>query len=202
MVVKENPDWKRQKTKKTLLFIPLLRTSEENAKSNGRHKGSCWTLIVFSSKIINLEHFAQTRKITKLFIKVQIWLVQGWGFKVQSSRLSTSNPLCICDFIDLILSSPILTLFVCHGFPIMFDLRNSRIDVFVSDTHYFLPSHSVSSSLPQKAFSLIVASNGQLFYLSWSLRKLSYVNVKESYSRKTTTVIINVTVLTKVLAFG
>ena len=37
---------------------------------------------------------------------------------------------------------------------------------FVSDTHHFLVSHSVPSSLPRKAFSLMVASNRQLFYLS------------------------------------
>ena len=41
---------------------------------------------------------------------------------------------------------------------------------------YFLASHSVSSSLPQKAFSLMVASNCELFYFSWSLTKLSYAN--------------------------
>ena len=54
------------------LFIPLLKTSEENAKNNGRHKGCCWTLVIFSSKVIDFEHFAQTSTITKLFIKVQI----------------------------------------------------------------------------------------------------------------------------------
>ena len=73
------------------LFIPLLRTSEENAKSSGRHKGSCWTLIIFFSKVINFEHFAQTSTITKLFIIVQIWLVQSLGLKFQSSLLSTIN---------------------------------------------------------------------------------------------------------------
>ena len=60
------------------------------------------------------------------------------------------NPFCVRDLIDLTLSSTILTWLVCH--------RNSRTDVFVSDTHHFLASHSVSSSLPRKAFSLIVAS--------------------------------------------
>ena len=75
------------------LFIPLLRTSEENVKNNGRHKGrgSCWKLIIFSSKVINFEHFGQTSTITMIFIKVQIWLVQSLGFKVQSSWLSTIN---------------------------------------------------------------------------------------------------------------
>ena len=72
-------------------YIPLLRTSEENAKNNGKHKGRCWTLIIFSSKVINFEHFAQISTIKKLFIKVQIWLVQSSGFKVQSWRLSTIN---------------------------------------------------------------------------------------------------------------
>ena len=42
-----------------------------------------------SSKVINFEHFAQ-----KLCIKVESWLVQSLGLKVQSLRLSTidSNP--------------------------------------------------------------------------------------------------------------
>ena len=75
-------------------------------------------------------------------------------------------PFCLCDFIDLILFSPILTLLVCHSFRILFYLRNSRTDVFVSDTHHFLASHSVSSSLPWKVFLLMVASNCQLFYFS------------------------------------
>ena len=66
-------------------------------------------------------------------------------------------------------------------------------------TSKFLASYSVSSSLPRKAFSLMVASNCQLFHLSWSLRKLSYANVKESYSRITTMVIV--TALRKVLCF-
>ena len=74
------------------------------------------------------------------------------------------TPSCVCDFIDLILSSPILTLIVYHSFLILFYVRNSRIDVFVSDTHQFLASHWVSSSLPRKAFSLMVsASNCQLY---------------------------------------
>ena len=78
--------------------------------------------------------------------------------------------------------------------------RNSRINGFIYDTHHFLASHSVSSSLPRKAFSLMVASNCQLFGLSWSLAKLSYANAKESYSWRTTTVIVSV--LTKVLSFS
>ena len=74
------------------------------------------------------------------------------------------TPLCVRDFIDLILPSPILTLFVCHNFLILFYLKN--LYFFVSDTHHFLGSHSVNSSLPRKIFSLMVASNCQLFYLS------------------------------------
>ena len=107
------------------------------------------------------------------------------------------TPFCVRDFIDLILSSPILTLLVCHNFLILFYLKNF---FFVSYTHHFLASHSVNSSLPRKIFSLMVASNCQLFYLSWTLTKLSYRNAKESYSRRTTTVIV--TVLTKVLSFS
>ena len=83
----QTASWKTTPSKQ--LFKPLLRTSEENAKINGRHKESCWTLIIFSSKVINFKHFAQTSTITKLFIEVQIWLIQSLGFKVQSLRLST-----------------------------------------------------------------------------------------------------------------
>ena len=43
----------------------------------------------------------------------------------------TPPPFCVRDFTNLILSSPILTLFVCHSFLILFYLRNSR-NVFVS----------------------------------------------------------------------
>ena len=60
--------------------------------------GSCWRLIIFSSKVINFELFAQTSTIKKLLIKIQIWLVQSLDFKVQSLdfkvqslRLSTIN---------------------------------------------------------------------------------------------------------------
>ena len=110
------------------------------------------------------------------------------------------TPFCVCDFIDLIVYSPILTLLDCNSFLMLFCLRNSRSDVFVSDTHHFLVAHSVSSSLPQKIFSLMMASNCQLFYLSLSLTNLSYANAKESYSRRTNAVIV--TVLTKVLSFS
>ena len=84
--------WKITPSKQ--LFMPLLRTSEENAKNSGRHKGRCWTLIIFplTLAIFSYYIFAQTSTIAKLFIKVYIWLVQS--FKVQSSQLSTilSNP--------------------------------------------------------------------------------------------------------------
>ena len=53
-------------------FYTTVKNLEENAKNNRRHKGSCGTLIIFSSKVINFEHFAQTSTIAKLFIKVQI----------------------------------------------------------------------------------------------------------------------------------
>ena len=109
-------------------------------------------------------------------------------------------PCCKHDFIDLILSSPILNVLVFHSLVKLFYLRKWRIDLFVSNTHHFLVSHSVSSSLPRKTFLLIVVSNIQLFYLSSSLRKLSYANVKESYFRRTTTVIAMF--LTKVLNFS
>ena len=77
-----------------------------------------------------------------------------------------SPSFCVRDFIHLILSSIILNLLVCHSFLILFYLSNSRIDVFVSDTHHFLASHSVSSSHSWKTFPLMVTSNCQLFYLS------------------------------------
>ena len=140
-----------------------------------------------------------------MFLKVQIWLAQSLGFKVQSSRLSTinSNPPFVYA-ISSIWCSP-LPFWLC-SFAIVssfcFISEIQELMFFISDTHYFLASHSVSSSLPRKTFSLMVASNCKLFYLSWSLRKLSYANVKESYSRRTTTEIVNVTVFTKVLSFS
>ena len=72
------------------------------------------------------------------------------------------TPFYVRDFINLILSSPILTLLVCHSFLILFYLINSKIDVFVSNTHHFLASHSVNSSLPQKALPLMMTSNCQV----------------------------------------
>ena len=54
--------------------------------------------------------------------------------------------------ISLIPSSPSLALFFCHSFLILFYHRNSRIDVFVSDTQYFLASHSFSGSLLGRPF--------------------------------------------------
>ena len=141
--------------------MQLLRTSEENAKSNGRHKRHCWTLLYFSLMLIIFSYyiFVQTSTITKLFMKVQIWLAQS--FKGESSWLSTINRnlpfayvyfyfLCLFPyayFSDLILSSHILTLLVYYSFLTLFYLKNSRIDDFVSDTHDFLASHSVSSYL-------------------------------------------------------
>ena len=126
----------------------------------------CWTLIIFSSKVINFKHIAQASTIAELFIKVQIRFSQSLGFKVRDSKPLIVNPFGVCDFIDLILSFPILTLLVCHSFFIDY-LRNSRIGVFISDTLYFLASHSASSSLPRQSFLLMMSSNCQLFYLSW-----------------------------------
>ena len=48
-------------------FIPILRTSEKNTKNNWRQKRSFWTLIIFSSKVINFKHLTQACTITKLF---------------------------------------------------------------------------------------------------------------------------------------
>ena len=54
-------------------------------------KGAAERLLYFRLTLIIFFYyiFAQTSTITKLFIKVQIWLVQS--FKVQSSQLSTIN---------------------------------------------------------------------------------------------------------------
>lgn len=60
--------------------------------------------------------------------------------------------ICVSDFIDLVLSSPPFDFLRLRLFPILFCLRNTTVDVFVSDTDHFLASHSVYSSLPQKAF--------------------------------------------------
>ena len=40
------------------------------------------------------------------------------------------------------------------------------VSFFVSDSHHFLASQSVHSNLPRKVFSIMVASNFQLFYFS------------------------------------
>ena len=76
-------------------FYTTIKNLKGECKNNGRHKRSCWTLIIFSSNLTNFEHFAQTSTIAKLFIKVKLSLVQSLVFKVQSSQLSTinSNPL-------------------------------------------------------------------------------------------------------------
>ena len=97
--------------------------------------------------------------------KFDLLKVQVSKFKVCNSKPLIVNSFGVCDFIDLILSFPILTLLVCHSFFIDY-LRNSRIGVFISDTHYFLASHSASSSLPRQSFLLMMSSNCQLFYLS------------------------------------
>ena len=60
---------------------------------------------------------------------------------------SSVTPFCLCDFIDLILSSTILTLLICHSFLTLFYLRICRIDGLFSDTQYFLASGLVYSSL-------------------------------------------------------
>ena len=60
---------------------------------------------------------------------------------------SSVTPFCLCDFIDLILSSTILTLLICHSFLTLFYLRICRIDGLFSDTQYFLASELVYSSL-------------------------------------------------------
>ena len=72
-------------------FYATVKDLWGECKNNGRHQRSCWTLIIFSSKVINFEYFAQTSTVTQLCIIAQIWLVQSLGFKVQSSRLSTIN---------------------------------------------------------------------------------------------------------------
>ena len=93
------------------------------------------------SKVINFKHFAQTSTIAKSCLsksKFDSFIVQASQLKVHDSQPLSVTPFCIYDFINLILSSPILTLFLCHSFLILFYLRNSRTDVFVSDTHYLL----------------------------------------------------------------
>ena len=162
-------------------------------------------LIIFSSKVINFEHFEQTRTTTKLLIKVQVWLVQNLGFKVQSLQLwiINSNPP-FTYVISSIWYSP-LQFLLCSFAIVSWYCFTSEIQELMflsSNIHYFLASHPVSSSLPRKVFSLMAALNCTLFYLSWSLRKFSNVNVKESHSRRTTTVIVNAVVLTKVLSLS
>ena len=75
-------------------FYTTVKNLRGEYKNNGKHKGSWWKLIIFSSKVINFTDFTQTSTITKLlikWIKVQIWLAQCLGSNVQSSQLSTIN---------------------------------------------------------------------------------------------------------------
>ena len=69
---------------------------------------------------------------------------------VISSILYSPLPFWLCSF--AIVSSCCFT---------------SRIDVFVSDNHHFLASHSVSSSLPRKALSLMVTVSYFTFHDRW-----------------------------------
>ena len=82
----------RNSSTKTVFYTVTVKNLRvECKKATEDIKGSCWTRITFSSKVINFEHFAQTSTITKLFIKVQIWLIQNLSLKVQSSRLFAIN---------------------------------------------------------------------------------------------------------------
>ena len=38
-------------------FYTTVKNLREECKNKGRPKGSCWTLIIFFSKLINFEHF-------------------------------------------------------------------------------------------------------------------------------------------------
>ena len=74
------------------LFIPFSRTSDENRKNNGRHKGSYWTLIIFFSEVISFVHFAQTNTITMLFIKLfKVQNLTCSRFKHQKTTLMLCN---------------------------------------------------------------------------------------------------------------
>ena len=86
-----------------------------------------------------------TRSMHKKYSTTFVW---GHPFSTYVSYDLFLNPFCVRDFIDLVLSSPSLTLLVCHSVLLLLYLRNSKIDIFVSRTHHFLAPHSVSTSLP------------------------------------------------------
>ena len=60
--------WKTISSKQ--LFIPLLRTSEGNTGNNGWLKWSRLTLTIFFSKVINSEHFTQTKYNDNFLYKI------------------------------------------------------------------------------------------------------------------------------------
>ena len=66
------------------LFIPLSRTLEENTTKNRRRKGSSWTLIIFSSIVINSKHSPQTRYNKNVAYQM---------FKVSKFKVRNSEPL-------------------------------------------------------------------------------------------------------------
>ena len=65
-------------------FYTTVKNPRGECEKQWKVKGELRKVIIFSSKVINFEHFTQKSTITRLFIKVRIWLVQ-------SSLLSTIN---------------------------------------------------------------------------------------------------------------
>ena len=126
--------------------------------------------LLYSSQRLNFEHFAQTNTITKLFIKVQIWLVQSLGFKVQNLRLSTINSNLLFAYVISSIWYSDLPFWLCSFAIVSSYSFTSEIQelMFLSQTlttSWRLIQFPVAY-IPRKTFSLMVASNCQLFYLS------------------------------------
>ena len=77
-------------------------------------------------------------------------------------------PLSFACVISLILPLFAIVSSYCFTSEIQESMTHLKkpVSFFVSDTHHFLASQSVPSSLPRDAFSIMVASNFQLFYFS------------------------------------
>ena len=69
-----------------------------------------------------------TRSMHKKYSTTFVW---GHPFSTYVSYDLFFHPFCVRDFIDLVLSSPSLTLLVCHSVLLLLYLRNSKIDIFV-----------------------------------------------------------------------
>ena len=147
------------------------------------HKGSCWTLIMFSLKIINFEHFAQA-SATTIFFNQNLHVTCS-KFKFQIPRFKFQ--------IAYVISS-------IWYFPLPFWLCSFAIVSSYCFTSEIQELMFLSQTLTT-SWNLIqfpVAYLGRLFVNGGSKLPviLPFMITKGSLTRRTTTMIVNVTVLT------